>query len=193
MKVTHSLHRKHRNIEQSLALLRDLLEISSSDFCALASDLTAHLAADEDVLYPAVEEASAQIFSSQRAQHARVRAAAEGAASCLGDSRLLRARLVELAAAFAAHARLEEGALHACLESRMSLASLEVLEAKLQTFRGGAASRARAASATVAVLERPAVAAFGNTTVTANDRFELISLDRRVAAVSGAVRRVGAM
>lgn len=146
MTVTLSLHREHRNIEQSLALLRDLLEVSSTDFHALASDLAAHLAADEDVLYPAVEEASAQVFASQRAQHARVRAAALDASRCLGDGRLLRARIVELAVAFAAHARLEEGALHACLESRMSDASLELLAAKLHRFRGAVAARCRDAS-----------------------------------------------
>ncbi|HXX67455.1 MAG TPA: hemerythrin domain-containing protein [Polyangiaceae bacterium] len=146
MTVTLSLHREHRNIEQSLALLRDLLEISSTDFHALASDLAAHLAADEDVLYPAVEEASAQVFTSQRAQHARVREAALDASKCVGDARMLRARIVELAVAFAAHARLEEGALHACLESRMSDASLQVLAAKLDRVRGGVAARCREGS-----------------------------------------------
>lgn len=149
MTVTLSLHRQHRNIEQSLALLRDLLEISSTDFHALASDLAAHLAADEDVLYPAVEQASAQVFASQRAQHARVRAAALDAARCVGDARLLRARILDLAVAFAAHARLEEGALHACLESGMSDASLELLGAKLVRFRGTVAARSRTNSSIV--------------------------------------------
>jgi hypothetical protein len=143
MTVTLSLHREHRNIEQSLALLRDLLEVSSADFQALAADLAAHLAADEDVLYPTVEQACAQVFASERAQHARVRRAALDAQNCPGDGRLLRARILDLAVAFAAHARLEEGAVHACLESRMSDASLEVLKAKLVRFRGNVAAGTR--------------------------------------------------
>ncbi|MGD0679949.1 MAG: hemerythrin domain-containing protein [Polyangiaceae bacterium] len=146
MKATLLLRREHRNIEQSLALLGAVWDVSGDDFDALAADLTAHLAAEENVFYPAADKALAAGLASHRAQHARVRAAMVEISGPAHDSATFHRRLSALSSAFAAHARMEEGAVHPSLESALNDASLEDLGTKVATFRDAVVAACRSAA-----------------------------------------------
>jgi hypothetical protein len=139
MKATLYLRRQHRNLEQSIALLNDVFDLSGDDFDALASDLTAHLEAEESVLYPAAQEARVDGLAAHRAVHARVRAAVVEAASRAHDAPAFRESLAGLRAAFDQHARLEERGVHASLEGALSEAHLEALGQRVASFRSAAA------------------------------------------------------
>lgn len=142
MKITMMLWREHRQIEQGLALLGDLHDVSLEDFAPLAADLEAHLAAEESVLYPVAEVALGGNFEPRQAVHARVRAAVTEAVGAR-DALVFRERLAALARAFAAHAQFEESTVHGALERAMNDESLESLGAKARAFR--VAARVRAA------------------------------------------------
>lgn len=146
MKATMLLRRDHRNIEQALALIGSIWDVTDDDFHALAADLMAHLAADESLLYPAAERAMVDDLAAHRVRHARLRTAVIQATGRTGDRTVFRQRLSDLADAFATHARLEERTVHPSLESALNEASLEALGTKVATFRASMMTGACAAA-----------------------------------------------
>jgi hypothetical protein len=121
---------EHRRIEQLLLLLADDPAVDDALLQCVLRDVTAHLAAEEDLVYPALEHGRAPLHQ-QREIDWRVRILAS---KISGAPRAARAAyLHNLSATFREHARRVENDVLPALDSALGSAELEAPERLART------------------------------------------------------------
>jgi hemerythrin superfamily protein len=130
MKATTLLERQHRNLQQLCeAVERGSGKIRESLLPQLAGDLAAHIAVEEQVLYPAACEASREdeLMQLSRSRHAQMMQSLESALETPVDGEEFTVAIGELRNVVEFHAEEQEESLFPQLEALLDTSMLRRL------------------------------------------------------------------
>jgi iron-sulfur cluster repair protein YtfE (RIC family) len=132
MKATQLLEQQHRKVAATFARLASLEGDPAELVRALADDLAAHMAVEQQLFYPMVREFKAELVDDSYEEHSIAELALKRLVRASPGDPMFRARVVVLRELIETHVEHEERQLFPAVEKELGDAKLEALGVRLQ-------------------------------------------------------------
>jgi hypothetical protein len=136
MRATTLLYRQHRRIAQLSAVLEFENGMRNPLLLELVEELTAHIALEHNLFYPAAQRALDISVDAHREAHDRAKRALASLASSGSDSAAFVAKIRELRTIVHKHASLDESKIFPAMERALDEDALTELGSEMEAFQG---------------------------------------------------------
>jgi hypothetical protein len=132
MKATQLLAKQHRKVEATFEMIESAGGDPAELVRALADDLAAHMAIEQQLFYPTVREIEAQLVDASYEEHAVAELELKRLLKTSPGDPQFRARVAVLKELIVGHVEREEKSLFHAVENALSVPQLEQLGARLE-------------------------------------------------------------
>jgi hemerythrin superfamily protein len=132
MKATALLKKQHRKVEGMFAALEKEKGDASAVLAQLANDLTAHMAIEQTIFYPAVREIDPETVGESYQEHAIAELALKRLLETTPDDSTFAAKVTALRELVLHHVAEEEEELFPAVEKKWNAERLDALGARMQ-------------------------------------------------------------